>query len=201
MNTAVNTAQSAINSCCSSGNIAVVLSNDIANLRNLLNNIDPTKIDFSNLGFMNKRKITKYWGTFEEAYPRIIELINSLTKGEKILNNTIKTLTIVNKSFATEYENFIANGDDTDVEFVQQEAVSSNMSAMLKNSLTEYETLLSKVQLVLNVLVQTMDTAILFARTTYKQEFVNTVAKRGLSGSGNEADFKSSMSHLIKCLT
>lgn len=200
MTEAVKDAQTVLNACCSAGNISIVATDDLTNLNELLKSLDPTKIDFSNTGFFNKSKINNYWNRFFDDYNELESLTKKLTKDAKILKNTLKTLNVTCNAYETEFTRFLNIGADTDIEYMQQKIVSTNMSDMLKNTLLEYETLEKKVSTVLNVLIQTLDIAILLAKTKYKRNVNYTASRRIMMSNCTENEYQASMKEMISCL-
>ena len=165
MNKAVDEAQQLIDLCCKSENVALVATEDINQFTELWNKISPLKINFENKGIFNKIKINKYWDRFEEIYPILMQVVDKFSKHEKVITNTITTLNNANIKFLDEYNEFINNGNIDDVDYIQQKLVTDNIKLLLENTIQEYIKLRDKIKMLEIITLQSLDTAIVLAKT------------------------------------
>lgn len=167
MSNAVEAAQKSLDKCFSKNNIAAVFTADLALLGELLEQVDPSDVNFENKGIFNKRKISNYWNSFDKAYKQLVLLYDKLGSDKRIINNTVITLEGVVTNFNSVYEEFekTAAAMDTDVELMQQMAVSQNMRTMLDNAMNEYSSMVKTIDTVLNILKHSLDIAVLLAKS------------------------------------
>lgn len=165
MNKAVDEAQHILDLCCKSENVALVATEDINQFTELWNKISPLKINFENKGIFNKIKINKYWDRFEEIYPILMQVVDKFSKHEKVITNTITTLNNANIKFLDEYNEFINKGNIDDVDYIQQKLVTDNIKLLLENTIQEYIKLRDKIKMLEIITLQSLDTAIVLAKT------------------------------------
>lgn len=167
MSDAVETAQKSLDRCFSKNNIAAVFTADLALLGELLEQVDPSDINFESKGIFNKRKISNYWSDFDKGYKQLVPLYDKLKNDRRVINNTIITLKGVTADFRSVYDEFEKSAIemDTDTELMQQMAVSQNMQMMLDNAVNEYLSMVKTIDTVLNILKHSLDLAVLLAKS------------------------------------
>lgn len=178
MAAAVETAQKRLMSTTDRGSVLMSVSADLSELGDLVTKLDPSNIDFDK-GGLERIKAVNYWNKFEESYPALKALLERLDRSKKILFNSIKTVKRFYDEYMKEYERFRSiPAELRDAGFIQQAAVSENMSSLLKNTVTEHETMYAYLTDLLNILQASLEMSIYFA----KRKFNRSIDDNGLIG-------------------
>ena len=198
MTQAVNTAQACINACNNAENILLVAVDDINKFCTYLNELDPSGIKFDKKGIFNNMRVKAYWEKLSEYYPAVETLLDKLQADKNIIDNTIGTLTRITNDYNCIFEGF-ENAVNQDNEYMQQLIVAKNMKSLLENTMTEYDTLGKKLNLIINVSKQVFDMAISIADSVYKITIRNTGSS--LSSSADVYMFKNRFADLRNVVT
>lgn len=171
--------QRMIDACCSENNIAITVSEQVEQLRDYIQTLDPSSVNFVKQDIFNKRKIKVYWDKFIQLADSLDNIIEHFYTNERVLGNTIATLK--NKKVSS---NIIINSvkrnvdasDSVAAETMQQLIVAEQSIQVLDNLINEYSMLMKRVQDIQNVCITAFRQAILIAKTQDNFSKINTVA-------------------------
>lgn len=171
--------QRMIDACCSENNIAITVSEQVEQLRDYIQTLDPSSVNFVKQDIFNKRKIKAYWDKFIQLADSLDNIIEHFYTNERVLGNTIATLK--NKKVSS---NIIINSvkrnvdasDSVAAETMQQLIVAEQSIQVLDNLINEYSMLMKRVQDIQNVCITAFRQAILIAKTQDNFSKINTVA-------------------------
>lgn len=197
MTQAVNTAQACINTCSNTENILLVATDDIHKFCNYLNELDPSNIKFEKNNFFNNMIVKSYWSKLSDYYPAIEALIDKMQSDKNIIDNTIGTLNRIVNDYHTVFKNF-EKDENQDSEYLQQLIVAKNMNILLANTMTEYETLGKKLNLIINISKQVFDMAVSIADNIYKMNIRNAGPSSEIPTNTNA--FKNRYAELCKAV-
>lgn len=196
MKEAVSSAQSCIDLCCSSQNVAMSSAEYISAFSKYLAVLDPSGIDFLKSGFFADRKIKKYWELFSEHYQKIQVIIDKLKQNMIIVQNSILTLKSEQERYQTALEEFLAlEKDEADIEYFNQKTVSVNLKNILDNTLAEYSVLADRLSRITGTAADVFTNAVLIARVNYQINIVNDRTS-GLVGTADVMSFKNDFQKL-----
>ncbi len=196
MKDAVSSAQSCIDMCCGSRNVAVQSAEYISAFSKFLAVLDPSDIDFLRNGFLMKLRIKNYWKLFSEHYPKAVAIIDKLRQNRIIAENTLMTLRSEQERYEKVLEEFIAEEPaETDIEYLNQRTVALNLKSILMNTVSEYEVLAERLRTISGTAADVFRNAVLIARTNYQ---INIVSEQsaGLTGTADIFSYKSDYSRL-----
>lgn len=169
--------QCMIDMCCGENNIAITVNKQMEQLKEYIQTLDPSSVNFSKRDIFNKHKIKAYWDKFLQLADGLNAVIESFGSNERILGNTVATLKIKKDS-----SKVIIDGvrerqykEDTTTEGVTQMAVAEQSMQSLDNLINEYSVLLKRVQDIQNVCITAFRQAILIAKTQDSFSEINTV--------------------------
>lgn len=180
MTQAVNEAQTCINACNSEDNISLVAVDNIRKFCGYINELDPDGIKFEKRGLYHSLKIKSYWEKVADCYPELEELLTKLRENKRVLDNTIKTLENKISRYNTVFSEF-EQSEQQDNDYMQQLIVARNMQTLLTNTLVNYKTLSEKIEGVLNISKQVLDSAILIAKSTCNISISNNNSVAGIA--------------------
>lgn len=171
-------AQCMIDTCCGENNVAIAVNKQIEQLREYIQTLDPSFVDFSKRDIFSRHKIKAYWDKFLQLADGLNAVIESFGSNERILGNTVATLKAKKDSSEIIVNNVrkqINAVNDITTESVSQMAVAEQSITSLDNLIREYSILLKRVQDIQNVCVAAFRQAILIAKTQDNFAEINTV--------------------------
>ena len=164
MSAAVDTAQKRLMNTTGKDSVLMSVASDLKELCTLTSKLDPSNINLDK-GGLEKIKAIGYWNRFEKYYPDVKVLFDRLVRSRKILFNSKTTINRFYQEFEEAYNNFRSVPEnEQDGDYVQQAIISANVYQLLKNSVSEHETVYTHLDKVLNVLETSLDMAIYLAR-------------------------------------
>ena len=184
MAAAVDTAQRRLMNSAEKNSVLTEAARDLAELNELTELIDPSKIDFDK-GRLERFKANSYWNRFEEAYPRFRAVMEKLARDKKILYNSNVTVKRFYSEFKQEHDRFTAiPEEERDEEYIRQAVVAENMAMLMKSSLDEHEAVYEHIDMVLNIMEQSLNIGIYLAR----QKFGRSIGDGPAAVFGGAAD-------------
>lgn len=171
--------QYVIDICCKERNIAIAVSEQVDKLRNYMQTLDPSSINFAKHDIFNKLKIKAYWEKFVQLADGLNDTIERFGAHGLVLNNTVATLK--NKKVSSDIiinnvRREIDASDNVPAETLQQMLVAEQSMQMLENLINEYSALRKRVQDIQSVCIVAFRQAILIAKTQDSFAKINTVA-------------------------
>lgn len=196
MKNAVSSAQSCVDMCCSSQNVAVTSAQYISGFAKFLDVLDPSGIDFLKNGFISNIKIKNYWKLFSEYYQRVTVIIDKLKQNRIIAENTLMTIRSEKQRYSEVLDEFLAEEPDSaDIEYMNQKTVAVNLKNILSNTEAEYTVLCDKLKNISGTAADVFTNAVLIARFNYQINIVNEQTS-GLAGTADIMSYKSDFQKL-----
>ena len=170
--------QCMVDICCGENNIAITVNKQTEQLKEYIQMLDPSSVNFSKRDIFSKHKIKAYWDKFLQLADGLNAVIESFDNNERILGNTVATLKIKKDSSKVIMDGIREHQykEDTTKEGVTQMAVAEQSMQSLDNLINEYSVLLKRVQDIQNVCVTVFRQAISIAKTQDSFSEINTVA-------------------------
>lgn len=170
--------QCMIDMCCGKNNIAITVNKQMEQLKEYIQTLDPSSVDFSKRDIFSKHKIKAYWDKFLQLADGLSAVIESFGGNERVLGNTVATLKIKKDSSKVIMDSIrkqIDAAKDATTESVTQMAVAEQSMQSLDNLINEYSVLLKRVQDIQNVCITAFRQAILIAKTQDSFSEINIV--------------------------
>lgn len=190
MKDAVSSAQSCIDICCNSQNVAVTSAEYISGFAKFLDVLDPSGIDFLKTGLISGIRIKNYWKLFAEYYQRVAAVIEKLKQNRIIAENTLMTLRSEKERYNKVLEEFLTEEpENADSEYMNQKTVALNLKNILDNTEAEYAVLSERLKNISGTAADVFKNAVLIAKVNYQINIVNEQSS-GLIGSADITDYK-----------
>ncbi|MCQ2465752.1 MAG: hypothetical protein MJ095_09230 [Oscillospiraceae bacterium] len=196
MKEAVSSAQSCVDLCCGTQNVAVSSAEYISAFVKYLDVLDPSGIDFLKNGFFADMRIKKYWKLFSEHYSKVEAIIEKLKKNRIIAENTLMTIRNVQDRYQQVLDEFLSEEPEApDMEYFNQKTVSLNLKNILDNTSAEYGLLVKRLEDITGMANDVFTNAVLIARVNYQINIVNEQSS-GLIGRADVLSYKSDFQRL-----
>ena len=158
--------QKTVDACSNKDNITMVLTEDVESFRQLVNELDPSKIDFTKGGYFNNRKIDSYWSKFSELSPSLQTSISRIKKHSTVVSNTLTVLRKQLKQAAdtaqrikSEYTNY-----KVDETLMAQFIVTDTYISVMENLIAEYTIWQDRINRITSTSSAALEQAIAFAK-------------------------------------
>lgn len=196
MKEAVSSAQSCVDLCCGTQNVAVSSAEYISAFVKYLDVLDPSGIDFLKNGFFADMRIKKYWKLFSEHYSKVEAIIEKLKKNRIIAENTLMTIRNVQDRYQQVLDEFLSEEPEApDMEYFNQKTISLNLKNILDNTSAEYGLLVKRLEDITGMANDVFTNAVLIARVNYQINIVNEQSS-GLIGRADVLSYKSDFQRL-----
>lgn len=169
--------QKTVDACSNKDNITMVLTEDVESFRQLVNELDPSKIDFTRSGYFNNRKIDSYWSKFSELSPSLQTSVSRIKKHSTVVSNTLTVLgrqlkqaTDTAQRIKSEYTNY-----EVDESLMSQFIVTDTYIAVIENLITEYTIWQDRINRITATSSAALDQAISFAKLNQRMANYDTV--------------------------
>ena len=191
MKDAVMSAQSCVDLCCGSQNVAVTSAEYLSAFVKFLDVLDPSGIDFLKSGFFADMRIKKYWNLFSQHYQNIEAILDKLKQNRIIAENSLLTINSEIERYNASLDEFLASEpEEPDLEFFNQKTVSLNLKNILENTAAEYGVLSERLKNITVTAADVFKNAVLIARVNYQINIVNDKSS-GLVGTADVLSYKS----------
>lgn len=168
--------QKTVDTCSKKDNITMVLTEDIEKFRQLVNELDPSKIDFTKGGYFNNKKIDAYWSKFADLSPSLQTSVSRIKAHDTVVSNT---LTVLRKQLkeATDTAQRIKSeyaGHEADSSLMAQFVVTDTYISVIKNLVTEYTVWQERISRITSASSAALEQAITFARLDQRLSVYDT---------------------------
>ncbi|MCH5192964.1 MAG: hypothetical protein J1F11_03315 [Oscillospiraceae bacterium] len=186
--------QKTIDTCSNKDNITMVLTEDVEQFRQLVNVLDPSKIDFTKGGYFNNMKIEAYWGKLADLSPSLQTSISRIKNHGTVVSNTLTVLqkqlkqaSETSQRIKSEYEGF-----EADESLMAQFIVTDTYISVIENLITEYTIWQDRIKRIITTSAAALKQTIAFARIDRRFGGYDTVTYKS-----NYADMQSACSEFV----
>lgn len=158
--------QKTVDTCSKKDNITMVLTEDIEKFRQLVNELDPSKIDFTKTGYFNNRKIEAYWSKLADLSPSLQMSISRLKTHDTVVANTLTVLRRLLKQSSDTAQRIKSeySGYEADASLMAQFIVTDTYISVIENLVTEYTVWQERISRIISTSSAALEQAITFAR-------------------------------------
>lgn len=169
--------QKTVDACSKKDNITMVLTEDIEMFRQLVNELDPSKINFAKSGYFNSKKIEAYWSKFAELSPSLQTSVSRIKTHNTVVSNTLTVLRRQLKQASETVQRIkseYTNGQ-VDESLMAQFIVTDTYISVMENLITEYTVWQDRINRITTTSSAALDQAISFARLDQRMGNYDTV--------------------------
>ena len=158
--------QKTVDTCSKKDNITMVLTEDIEKFRQLVNELDPSKINFTKTGYFNNKKIESYWSKFNDLSPSLQTSVSRLKTHGTVVSNTLTVLSRQLKQASDTAQRIRSEytGHEADASLMAQFIVTDTYISVMENLVTEYTIWQDRISRITSASSAALEQAITFAR-------------------------------------
>ena len=169
--------QKTVDTCSRKDNITMVLTEDIEKFRQLVNELDPSRIDFTKTGYFHNKKIEAYWNKFADLSPSLQTSVSRLKTHGTVVSNTLTVLQRLHKQAADTAQRIKYEYADheADESLMAQFIVTDTYISVIGNLITEYTLWQERISRITSTSSAALEQAIAFARLDQRLGAYDTV--------------------------
>ena len=158
--------QKTVDTCSKKDNITMVLTEDIEKFRQLVNELDPSKIDFTKTGYFNSKKIEAYWSKFADLSHSLQTSVSRIKTHQTVVSNTLTVLNRLLKQASDTAQRIKSEYADheADESLMAQFIVTDTYISVIENLVTEYTVWQERISRITSASSAALEQAITFAR-------------------------------------